>query len=54
MVAIFFGILIAAFLSFYFSHKNSNTIQAGVYIKGTNVSGLTKEAAIDLVSEALQ
>lgn len=54
MVAIFFGILIAAFLSFYFSHKNSNTIQAGVYIKGTNVSGLTKEAAIDLVSEALR
>ena len=54
MVAIFLGILIAAFLSFYFSHKNSNTIQPGVYIKGTNISGLTKEEAIKLVEEALK
>ena len=54
MVAIFLGIIIAAFLSFYFSHKNSDTIQPGVYIKGTNVSGLSKEDAKKLVSEALQ
>ncbi len=54
MVAIFLGIIIAAFLSFYFSHKNSDTIQPDVYIKGTNVSGLSKEDAKKLVSEALQ
>ena len=41
-------------MSFYFSHKNSNTIQPGVYIKGTNISGLTKEEAIKLVEEALK
>ena len=54
MVAIFLGIIIAAFLSFYFSHKNSDTIQPGVYIKGTNVSGLSKDSAIKLVTEALK
>jgi vancomycin resistance protein YoaR len=54
MVAIFLGILIAASLSFYISHKNSNTIQAGVHIKGTNISGLTKEEAETVVKAALQ
>ena len=54
MVAIFLGIIIAAFLSFYFSHKNSDNIQPGVYIKGTNVSGLSKDSAIKLVTEALK
>ncbi len=53
LVAVVVGILIAGMISFYIFHKNDETIQTGVYIKGINVSGLTKEEAVKLVKENL-
>lgn len=53
MVAIAIGIVFASFFAFYQNHQNSNLIQSGVYIKGTNVSGLTKEEACDVVKKSL-
>lgn len=53
MVAIVIGIVFSSFIAFYQNHLNSNVIQPGVYIKGTNVSGCTKEQAYKLVEEAL-
>ncbi len=50
LIAIVLGIVIASGIMFYINHKNSNVIQSGVFIKGINVSGLTKEEAIDVVS----
>lgn len=49
LVAIFIGIIFASFFSFYKNQVNSNTIQDGVFIKGVNVSGLTKEEAMKLL-----
>lgn len=54
LVAIFLGIIFASFFVFYNNHVNSSTIQSGVFIKGTNVSGLTKEQAIETISKALE
>ena len=54
LVAIFVGIIFASFFAFYYNHMNSNTIQSGVFIKGTNVSGLTKEQAANAIREALK
>ena len=34
--------------------QNSNTIQSGVYIKGINISGLTKDEATMLVENELK
>lgn len=45
LIAIFLGILIALISTWYFTHKNDIKIQGGVYIKGVDVSGLTKEEA---------
>ena len=42
ILAIFIGISIASLIVFYYRHLNDNTIQTGVYIKGVNVSKLTK------------
>ena len=53
LVAIFLGIILAAFFTFYNKQLNSNSIQAGVYIKGINVSGLTKEEAIELLTSEI-
>lgn len=53
LLAIVLGIFIAATVMFYSNQQNSNTIQSGVFIKGINVSGLTKEEAIELVSKEL-
>lgn len=53
LIAIMLGILIAGVVSFYIIHKNDETIQSGVYIKGINVSGLTKEEAVKLVKDNL-
>ncbi len=52
-LAIFIGILIAGSIMFYSNQQNSNTIQSGVFIKGINVSGLTKQEAIKLVTNEL-
>lgn len=53
LVAIVIGILIASVLMFYTNQQNSNIIQSGVFIKGINVSGLTKDEAIALVKNEL-
>lgn len=53
LIAIVIGIFIASAISFYIFHKNDDKIQSGVYIKGINVSGLTKEDATKLVKENL-
>ena len=53
LIAVFVGILLASAIGFYTFHKNSDKIQSGVYIKGINISGLTKEEAIKLVEENL-
>ena len=53
LVAIFIGIVFASFFVFYTNQKNSNTIQGGVYIKGINVSGLTKEEAVKLLESEI-
>ena len=53
LVAIFVGILIASALFFYSQIQNTNIIQSGIFIKGINVSGLTKQQAIEKVSEEL-
>lgn len=54
LIAIVIGILGASVITFYLFHKNKDEIQSGVYIKGINVSGLTKEEAKTLVSENLK
>ncbi len=53
LLAIVIGIFISAVVFFYSNQQNSNVIQSGVFIKGINVSGLTKEEAIELVNEEL-
>ena len=54
MVAIAIGIVLASFFVFYRNHINSNTIQSGVFIKGTNVSGLTKAEACEVIQNNLK
>ena len=54
LVAIFMGIFIASILVFYYRQQNTNVIQSGIYIKDINVSGLTKEQAIELVNSDLK
>lgn len=54
LVAIFVGILIASALFFYSQIQNTNIIQSGIFIKGINVSGLTKQEAKNKVSEELK
>lgn len=53
LLAIVIGICIAAVSFFYANIQNSDTIQSGVFIKGINVSGLTKEEAVALVENEL-
>lgn len=53
LLAIFIGICIAAVSFFYTNIQNTDKIQPGIYIKGINVSGLTKQEAIDLVEKEL-
>ena len=50
LVAIVIGIIIASSIMFYLNQQNSEVIQSGVFIKGINVSGLTKQEATDLVT----
>lgn len=53
LVAIVIGIFISSLMMFYHNQQNSNIIQSGVFIKDINVSGLTKEEAIELVKNEL-
>lgn len=54
LLAIVIGIIIACITMFYSNQQNSETIQAGVFIKGINVSGLTKKEAVELVNNELK
>ena len=53
LLAIVLGIFIASIAMFYNHQQNTDKIQSGVFIKGINVSGLTKEEAIDVVTKDL-
>ena len=53
LLAIVLGICIAAVSFFYANIQNSNTLQSGIFIKGINVSGLTKEEAVALINNEL-
>lgn len=54
LVAIVVGLFIAITMMFYSNRQNSDKIQTGVFIKGVNVSGLTKDEAIALVKSELE
>ena len=54
ILAIFIGISMASLIVFYFVNFKKDTIQPGVYIKGVNVSGLTKQEAIYKVENYLK
>lgn len=53
LLAIVIGIFVASVAMFYNHQQNTDKIQSGVFIKGINVSGLTKEEAIDVVNQDL-
>lgn len=53
LLAIVLGIFVSAVIMFYSNQQNSQMIQSGVFIKGVNVSGLTKEEAIATVEKEL-
>lgn len=53
ILAIFIGISIASLIVFYCTHLKKSTIQSGIYIKGVNVSRLTKDEAKKKVEEYL-
>ncbi len=53
LIAVFLGIFIAGIVVFYISFQNSNEIIPGTFIKGVNVSGMTKKEATDVVSKYL-
>jgi len=52
--AIVLGICIAAVMVFYITFQNNGQIAPGVYIKGVNISGMTKEEAKEAVSIYLE
>ncbi len=54
LVAITIAIIIAAIIAFYFNNKNKETIQNGIFIKGIDVSSLTKADAISKVESELK
>lgn len=54
ILAIFIVISMASLIVFYFVNFKKDTIQSGVYIKGVNVSGLTKQDAINQVENYLK
>ena len=53
LLAIVIGLVISSILFFYYNEQKSDKIQPGIFIKGINVSGLTKEEAYTLVKEEL-
>ena len=54
LFAIFIGMITASVVMLYSNQQNTNLIQTGIFIKGINVSGLTKEQAIELVNSELK
>ena len=53
LIAIFLGILIALVSTWYFTHISDGKIQGGVYIKGVEVSGMTKDEARNTIQAYL-
>lgn len=53
LLALVVGIIIAMITIFYSEQQNTDKIQTGVFIKGINVSGLTKKEATELVNSEL-
>ena len=60
-IGIYFGLIVVAIsifvvsaMLFYHIYKKNDKIQSGVYIKGINISGLTKQDAIGLVAQNLK
>ena len=53
LLAVVIGIVIASIIVFYYHEQTTDKIQAGVFIKGINVSGLNKEEAAILVENEL-
>lgn len=54
LLAILLGFFAVVIATFYSKQQSTDKIQSGVYIKGINVSGLTKEEAVNLVNEELK
>ena len=54
LLAVVIGLLIASIVFFYYDEQNTDKIQSGIFIKGINVSGLTKDEAKILVKETLK
>lgn len=54
LIGIVLGILIASFIVFYISFQGKETIAPGTYIKGVNVSGMTKKQAKSEVEKILK
>ena len=53
LLAIVMGIVLASSIMFYINQQSSEVIQSGVFIKGINVSGLTKQEAVELVTNEI-
>lgn len=53
LLAIVVGFFTVATVMFYNNQQTSDKIQSGIFIKGVNVSGLTKEEAIATVNQEL-
>lgn len=53
LILVVMGIFVSSSAIFYVMHKKDNKIQSGVFIKGINISGLTKQEASALLNEKL-
>ena len=53
LLIVFISIFILGVAIFYNLNKSKETIQSGIFVKGINISGLTKESAKKLLDEKL-
>lgn len=54
LFAIVLAIVVAAFVTFYMKFENGGRLASGIFIKGVNVSGMTKEEAKTAVTNYLK
>ena len=54
LILVVLAIFLIGTFAFYTTHKNNSKIQSGVFIKGINISGLSKTEAKRLVNENLE
>lgn len=54
LIAMFLGLIIALFSTWYVVHEKDDKIQGGVLIKGINVSGMTKKEATNAIQTYLE